>query len=141
MIGEIEDDQDIPLEGSRDENAATRIPNAADPVKIDRARQRAAYQQDQRADFWKKILSTELGRMVMWEVLTGMHTFEERFANGPNGFPNHDATWFQAGEKAAGWRLYDALRKAAFEEVHQMHIELDPYFADQKKKTRRKPNG
>ncbi len=75
--------------------------------------------------------------MVLWEVLVGMHTFEDRFAASPAGFPHEQATWFNAGEKAAGWRLYDALRKAAFEEVHLMHKENDPYFAEVKKKTRR----
>lgn len=128
---------DTPVEGSRDENPRTKIPNAADPVKIARARQRADFRTDQRADFWKKVMSEPLGRMVLWEVLSGMHTFEDRFAATPAGFPHEQATWFNAGEKAAGWRLYDALRKAAFEEVHLMHIENDPYFADTKKKTRR----
>lgn len=136
-----EDDDELPVEGSRDENADAKIPNAADPVRIARARQRADFEADQRAEFWRGILSTEIGRMVMWEVLIGMHTFEERFAISPSGFPQPEATWFQAGEKAAGWRLYDALRKAAFEEVHQMHLEWDSYFVEMKKKTRKKSNG
>ena len=133
-----DEEDDPPFEGARDANASASMPNAADPVKITRARQRAEFRVDQRADFWKKVLSDPSGRMVMWEVLAGMHTFEDRFATTPAGFPCPEATWFQAGEKAAGWRLYDALRKAAFEEVQQMHIELDPYFAEMKKTNRRK---
>lgn len=135
------DDDDVPVEGSRDENASSRVPNAADPVRIERARQRADFREDQRADFWKKTLSTELGRQVMWEVLQGMHTFEERFAATPSGFPDPNASWFQAGEKAAGWRLYDAMRKAALEEVWLMHEECDSYFQAQKKTRRKKLNG
>jgi hypothetical protein len=138
---EIENDENTPFEGSRDADAQSRVPNAADPARIERARQRAEFRGDQRADFWRKVLDNPLGRQVMWEVLIGMHTFEERFATTPSGFSCPEATWFQAGEKAAGWRLYDALRKACFEQVHLMHTENDPYFADQKKKTRRKPNG
>ena len=140
-IGEIEDEEETPIEGSRDENAPSKIPNAADPVRINRARQRASFAADQRADFWQKVMSEPLGRMVMWEVLISMHTFEERFASTPAGFPHPEATWFQAGEKAAGWRLYDALRKAAFVEVHTMHTELDPYFVTEKKTTRRSRHG
>lgn len=138
---ETEEEDDIPVEGSRDANAPSKIPNAADPARINRARQRAGFAADQRADFWKKILSDPVGRMVMWEVLIGMHTFEDRFANSPAGFPHPQATWFHAGEKAAGWRLYDALRKAAFVEVHTMHQELDPYFVTEKKTPRRTRNG
>ena len=136
-----DEDEETPFEGARDANASAKIPNAADPVRIIRAKQQAEFRVDQRADFWRKVLSEPVGRMVMWEVLDGMNTFKDRFATTPAGFPCPEATWFQAGEKAAGWRLYDALRKAAFEEVHTMHCELDPYFAEMKKTTRRKSNG
>ena len=123
-----------PPEGSRDENPARVIPNASDEIAIGQARQRAKHIADKRADFWKRVLSEEIGRAVMWEVLAEMHAFNVRFATSPNGFPNPEATWFQAGEQAAGWRLYDALRKADFEAVHTMHLEQDPYFEEKRRK-------
>lgn len=131
MAGE---DDDRPPEGSRDENPANRIPNAADDIAIGQAQQRAKHLADKRRDFWKRVLSEEVGREVMWEVLQGMHAFDTRFATGPNGFPQPEATWFAAGEQAAGWRLYDALRKADFEAVHVMHLEHDPYFEEKRRK-------
>ena len=123
-----------PPEGSRDENPARVIPNASDEISIGQARQRAEHIADKRADFWKRVLSEEIGRAVMWEVLTSTHAFDTRFATSPNGFPNQEATWFQAGEQATGWRLYDALRKADFEAVHTMHLEQDPYFEEKRRK-------
>lgn len=129
-----EEDDEQPFEGARDADPTSRIPNAADPVKIEKARHKAKLKIDQRAEFWRKTLSTEIGRLVLWEVLENLSTFKTRFAAAPpNGFPCSEATWFNAGEQAAGWRLYDALRKAAFEEVHLMHLENDPYFAEAKK--------
>jgi len=124
------DDDDTPPEGSRDAGAVGKMPNAADDTAIEKAQRRAKHVADKSADFWRRVLSEEIGRRVMWEVLVGMHTFEERFAVSPAGFPNPEATWFQAGEKAAGWRLYDALRKADFTGVHRLHLENDPYFKE-----------
>ena len=36
------------------------------------------------------------GRQEMWGLLQAAHAFEERFACGPNGFPQVEATWFHA---------------------------------------------
>jgi hypothetical protein len=138
LADEIED-ADVPPEGSRDENPAIRIPNAADPVAIGRAQQRAKHLADKRADFWKRVLSEEIGRAVLWDVLQSLSTFEARFATGPNGFPYPEAAWFQAGEQSAGWRIYDALRKADFEAVHLMHQEHDSYFIEKKARSRKTP--
>lgn len=128
------DDDDTPPEGSRDAGAVGRMPNAADDAAIEKAQRRSKHIEDRATDFWKRVLSEDIGRRVMWDVLQGMHTFENRFATSPAGFPHTEATWFQAGEQAAGWRLYDALRKASFQGVHLMHTENDPYFAEKAKR-------
>lgn len=124
------DDYDTPPEGSRDAGAVGRMPNAADDQAIEKAQRRSKHNADKAADFWRRVLSEDVGRAVMWDVLINMHTFSDRFAVSPAGFPQPEATWFQAGEKAAGWRLYDALRKADFTGVHRMHIAHDPYFKE-----------
>lgn len=132
-----DDEEDPPFEDARDSNPNNRIPNAADPVAIARSKQLASFNDDVRADFWKKTLATEAGRMVIWEVLVGMGTFTTRFAATPAGFSCPESTWFNAGEQAAGFRLYQALQRAAYEEVFQMHLEQDPYFIPVKRKRRR----
>lgn len=135
MIGENEEDE--PFEDARDANVELTIPNAADPQALVRAKQIAAFTSAQRADFWKRALADPIGRTVLWEVLASMHAFEARFGTTPAGFPSPEATWFYAGEQAAGWRLYDALRKADFAGVHVMHLEHDSYF-EQVKRTRKR---
>lgn len=136
-LSETGDDDDKPIEGSRDAAPINEHPNAADARAIGLARECAKHKTDQAADFWRRVLSEDIGRAVMWDVLSGLHTFETRFATAPNGFPNPEATWFQAGQQAAGWRLYDALRRADFAAVHLMHREHDNYFLEEKRNKRK----
>lgn len=83
--------------------------------------------------FWRDMLKTPVGRRVLWELLNGScHIFEERFACGPNGFPQPEATWFHAGERAIGDRIYRTLLRNDLEGVRLMHEEYDPQFSRSK---------
>lgn len=108
--------------------------NAADLDQLQKrltARQIAQRESDR---FWLTVFSTEAGRREMWGILTAAHTFEERFAVGPNGFPQSEATWFHAGEQAFGQRLYQKWLAQDPENVILMHIENDARFAHRKPK-------
>lgn len=78
--------------------------------------------------FWTAALSDEAGRREIWKLLQAAHTFEERFACGPNGFPQVEATWFHAGEQAFGQRLYRMLSRIDRAGVLKMHDVHDPEF-------------
>lgn len=79
-------------------------------------------------EFWRKALNTFVGRREIWRLLTDARTFEERFASGPNGFPNSQATDYYRGERDFGLRLYQKLLVIDLEHVSQMHIENDTRF-------------
>lgn len=117
------------------------IPNAADAKSVARARQLARFKGDQRGDFWRMVMGYQVGRMVMWEMLTSMGTFQDRFATTPAGFECRDATMFQLGEKAVGQRLYQTLMLHDLDAVHLMHEEQDGYFKPKKRKKRTTLNG
>ena len=97
------DDDDEP------EAVSSEVPadDAAVEPKAYRAKQRDAEQRDmERAKFWRDVLAGEIGRREIFALLTDAHAFEERFACGPNGFPDPHATFFHAGEQAFGHRLF-----------------------------------
>lgn len=103
----MSDDPETPeTEPSDEGEPATETVNAAEPRSIKRARTRAKLREEEAADFWRRALGSEVGRRELWGVLQSAHAFEERFACGPNGFPQPEATWFEAGQQALGFRLY-----------------------------------
>jgi hypothetical protein len=63
-------------------------------------------------DFYQSVFSTEVGRLAMWDILAAAHAFETVFTAGL-GFPNEQATWFEAGKQSLGhglflsWMKYD----------------------------------
>jgi hypothetical protein len=88
--------------------------------------------------FWAQVFAHPVGRREMWEVLQSSHTFEERFACGPNGFPQVEATWFHAGEQAFGQRLFLSWQRFNPDGVLLMLQEHDPRFAKPKQPKRRR---
>jgi hypothetical protein len=89
--------------------------------------------------FWKSVFADPVGRREIWGLLAQAHPFEERFACGPNGFPQTEATWFHAGEQALGLRIFQSLSIIDREGVFKMLDEYDPRFASAKP-TKRKRN-
>jgi hypothetical protein len=108
------------------------VETAADPKRIRKRKLTAQFLKRQADEFWRDVLSTEVGRREIWRLLADAHAFEERFACGPNGFPQPEATWFHAGEQAFGLRFYLTLQQRARELVMQMHDEFDPRFPKRK---------
>jgi hypothetical protein len=88
--------------------------------------------------FWAQVFAHPVGRREMWAILQSAHTFEERFACGPNGFPNADATWFEAGQQSLGLRLFMSWQRFHPEGVLLMQQEHDPRFQKPKPPKRRR---
>jgi hypothetical protein len=78
--------------------------------------------------FWRNVFATPVGRREMWAILEQGHAFEERFSCGPNGFPQPEATWAEAGRQAFALRLYHSWCKVARDGVLTMHDEHDQRF-------------
>lgn len=53
------------------------------------------------------LMGSEQFRNWLMTLLISLHTFEQPFAAGPTGFPDPNATWFNAGMKAAGWHIWE----------------------------------
>lgn len=126
----MSDDPETPEGEPSDEGeGATEMVNAAEPRSLKRARTKAKLREEEAADFWRRALGSEVGRRELWGVLQSAHAFEERFACGPNGFPQPEATWFEAGQQALGFRLYRSWMRLAPEGVTLMMTENDPALA------------
>lgn len=88
---------------------------------------------------WRSILSSPVGRRIMWGLIAvDLHTFNVSFACGPNGFPQPESTWFQAGEQAFGLKLYHKLMAIDRDGIATMHEEHDVRFAKPEPKKRGK---
>lgn len=129
-----DDEDDAPPNAAEPEQ---ETPNAADPEQQKRIRRRDKRELAEGDEFWGAVLAAPVGRREIWRLLTSLHTFEDRFAVGPNGFPQTEATWFQAGEKASGMRLYLSLLRIDHAAVHLMHTEHDSRFGGGKPPPRR----
>ena len=92
-------------------------------------------------EFWKQVFAHPIGRRELWGILQATHAFEERFACGPNGFPQVEATWFHAGEQALGQRLFLSWQRFDPQGVFLMQQEHDPRLAKPKppKRKRNRP--
>mgnify|MGYP001614381188 FL=1 len=119
-------DPDIPEEEARER------------VGLQKKRQRARRADEEAAEFWGRVFADPVGRREMWALLQNAHTFEERFACGPNGFPQDLATWYQSGERDVGLRLWRSWLRLVPEGVNLMMSECDPLFRDAPKQRRRR---
>jgi hypothetical protein len=119
-----DDDAEAPADGSIPEE------EAQERAGLQRKRQRARRADEEAAEFWRGVFADPIGRREMWALLQNCHTFEERFACGPNGFPQDLATWYQSGERDVGMRLWRSWLRLAPEGVALMMRESDPVFRD-----------
>lgn len=125
------DDDERPLDRPE---AEPEQPSAVDARAHGRIRAGKKLKARESEKFWRDIFESELGRREMWGLLQSAHAFEERFACGPNGFPQVEATWLHAGEQALGQRLYQTWLVRFPELVALMHSENDVRFQKPKGK-------
>jgi hypothetical protein len=109
-------------------------PNASPSAHKQRV-SRIEREEREETEFWRGILADEVGRRVIWKYIAhDLRAFGEPFAYGPNGFPQPEATWFEAGLREAGRRLYQRLGKYDRDNRNRMEDENDPYFKKPKSK-------
>lgn len=118
--------EDSPTE--EDAGSVPDLPNAADSVAVAKASKAAKRRRDAAGKFWATVLDDPVGRAEVWGLLTTAGAFETRFACGPNGFPQTEATWFHAGSQAFGLDLFMRLQALDPAGVLKMQIEHDPRF-------------
>lgn len=123
-------DDELPLEQQQEgEPGAEPGPlPSVDPAGPRKQRLTKAMEQRQADDFWRGLLSTPIGRREIWRDLAQCHAFETIFACGPNGFPQPESTWFNAGIQSVGLRRYQFLLALDPIGIRQMHLEHDPNF-------------
>jgi hypothetical protein len=108
---------------------------AEDTQRIrDRAKRRAA----EETAFWKAVLENAVGRRCVWQFIESCHPFSDRFANGPNGFPQESATWYRAGERDCGLRFLRDLQRHDFAGAVLMQQEHDPQLRPPPKPQRKR---
>lgn len=134
----IPDEDEIPAGENPEQEPDVEIANAADPAQIAARSQKQRETKNDAAKFWNSVFATANGRREMWNILQESHAFEVRFACGPNGFPQPEATFFNAGESAFGLRLYQSWLLMEPEGVRAMHIENDSKWAKPKRAPKRK---
>lgn len=128
-----DDDEDI--DQDQPEPLATEQPtvDAGDPRRVKRRLTKIQIREREDARFWRSCFESEVGRRCLWGILQNGHPFETRFACGPNGFPQAEATWFHAGEQDLALRIYQKWLADFPLEVMQMHRENDSRFSKAKK--------
>jgi hypothetical protein len=120
-----DDDLELDLDPAELPPSEQETVSADSPETERRRKTRIRREFEEAVGFWTDALKTQIGRREIWKLLQSAHTFEDRFACGPNGFPQVEATWFQAGEKAFGQRLWLSLQRYDLAGVLQMHSEHD----------------
>jgi hypothetical protein len=111
--------------------------DAASPRKVAQRRRSLAREREQEETYLRAVLADPVGRRVLYGILNAAHTFDTRFAVGPSGFPDANATWFHAGEQALGLGLYQRWQQIDHQAVFLMLTENDSRFQPPPK-TRRK---
>ena len=123
-----EDEYEDAPPGSRDAGAPDPTPSAINPTDMRRRRVAAKERVNAILKFWIAALGTQGGRAALWEFLEAAHIRESRFACGPNGFPQPDATWFELGQKSMGEWLQHKLMTADYDGYGRMLREHHPDF-------------
>jgi hypothetical protein len=102
--------------------------DAGSPSGVRKQRTRSRLEATEGAKFWRGCLATKVGRRELWRILQSAHAFETKFACGPNGFPQSEATWFARGEQDLGLRIFFSWQRIDPESVLLMQQENDPRF-------------
>jgi hypothetical protein len=109
-------------------------PNAADPRSLRRIRNKARREAEAASEFWRGIFSTEIGRREMWDILAAASIFSVRFECTRTGHPQLEGSWYHAGQRDFGLRLYRSWMRFCPEGVMLMQQEHDPAMRPVKKR-------
>ncbi len=125
-----DDDLDLnpPDDEPVDEPADGAPRNVADRRKVESETKRLRRWKREGDEFWRGVFASEVGRREMWAVLQAGHWGQTKFACGPNGFPQPEATWFALGEQTYAQRLHDSWDIIDHEGVYLMKVEKDTRY-------------
>ncbi len=134
------DDPDNPFERQDDaeDEFEPVVPSAVDQGSQKRIRDKAKREAAEGEAFWRSALASSPGRRELWRQIAEMRPFDRRFATGPNGFPQTEATWFYYGQQQAGLAQLRFLMKTDLAAATLMLKENDPYLADPPKRSRKR---
>lgn len=123
-------DHDDHVPGDDADNAAIDpVPSAVDEKQQALQRVERRSYLVKREAFWKAVLADPVGRAELWAIIgVEAHAFETKFACGPNGFPQSEATWAAHGEQQLGQRVFQTLQQIDFEGAWAMLCEHDGRF-------------
>lgn len=108
--------------------------NVGNAREVTKRRRKLDRLRDEEEQFLRAVLKDQVGRRVLWGILSAAHTFDTRFAVGPAGFPDPNATWFHAGEQALGQGLYHKWMTIDPQAMFLMLAENDSRFSGDKKR-------
>ncbi len=126
-------DEDDLIPAGEDEHDDGTV-SIADPAVVHDREKRQKREIREGDEFWTSVMASPVGRREIWRFLQTCRINEERFACGPNGQPQPEATWYHAGERDTGMRLYRSLFRISRVGVGLMHDECDPVFAKPRRK-------
>lgn len=102
--------------------------DAGDPKAVGKRKADLKLRDEEGRRFWNAVFASRVGRREIYGLLRSCSAFDQRFACGPNGFPQPEATWFQAGESEWGRRMREQWCVERPAEFALMLRENDPRF-------------
>jgi len=106
--------------------------NLAEPGQVKKRQTKQQLREKEDRLWISSVLAAEAGRRWLWALISDSGAFTAPFGVSPNGFPNHESTWFLAGRQAYGLNLYHQLLRLDPVAVFAMHRENDPNFVNTK---------
>ncbi len=98
--------------------------DASDARQVKARRRTQRVRDEQRKEFFARLVADPISREFCWELLSDLHVFEERY--GVAGAANcPEATELYRGEREAGLRILRALLRAQPHFTAQMIAEND----------------
>lgn len=113
-----------------DDQDQRNVVDAATPEGVAKQRKATRRVKTEAEEFWGGALSTEAGRRQIFEHITSGGAFTTPFAVSPSGFPQPEATWFTAGQRAFVEQFFHRLMVHDFDGVKLMLLENDERFKE-----------
>lgn len=104
------------------------IDNEVEQQRVARKLNKIEREQVEEDKHWRQQLASKIGRRAIYRMFEQAKMWETPFAVGPNGFPQPDATWFQAGQRELARGIHDKFQLLDHAMVYLMLVENDPRF-------------
>lgn len=104
------------------------VDNDLEQQRVARRQTKIEREQAEEDKHWRQQLASKVGRRALYKMFAQGKLWETPFAVGPNGFPQPDATWYQAGERELVRRIHDKLQILDHASIYLMMCENDPRF-------------